>query len=394
MNDKVKRGFLLKFADATVVDDLTRIVVPFGDWKHPFYGEEVIDKTRADRFATNFKNNAFGNELHGNYDHGLDAAKGNKASAWVKDVDVTDDGLALYVKFTDTAREEVERGEWRYISPEWYDEFENPATRETHHDVLAGFALTNVPFLRGIAPINMSDLVLEVADQEHRDPGEPLPPPQDPVATPPPQDDDSRTKSNEKAEVGEQQVDELETYLRELFEIDSETDLKEALSPIADEAKALKVAKDQTEEMKTFKEKFPAEWERLHKLEAAQRKQDAKSFADTFRHGERGLAPTTLELVEEAYEKDEFSAEKVKEILAHVLETGTVKYGEVGTTQVPDDDGSATGDQVQVFADKIAQIQRESDGKMTYQDAYLKVATENPELLKAYMDAIPGKRSA
>jgi hypothetical protein len=393
-----QKGFMFKFGDA--VAERTTLKIPVGHWDHPIYGSVDITPEKVKDFKKNFDENVFGAEVHGNYDHGEDRAKGNKASGWVREVNSHDDGLELVVEFTDTAKEEIEKKEWQYISPEWVDEYVDRKNKKNKvKNVLAGFALTNVPFLRGISPINASEIAIaaEVADKEHTDPGESEPPPQDPIATPPPQDDDSRTKSNEseaKAKEGEQKsMDELEKFLREKFGIAEDADLKEALTPIAAEAEALKMAKDQSDKNKKFKDAYPDDYNRLVKLETAQREIDAKHFTDQFKTGDRGLAPVTLELVEEAFKANDFSHEKVGAILKSVQETGTVKYNEVGTTEAPDDDGSDTGDKVKQFADKIAEAQR-ADEKLSHREAYLKVASENPDLQKAYMEAIPSGRTA
>ena len=48
---------------------------------------------------------------------------------------------------------------------EFMDEFVHPRTGVKYHDVLNGGGLTNRPFLKGIAPVNLSELFAAEGDQ-------------------------------------------------------------------------------------------------------------------------------------------------------------------------------------------------------------------------------------
>jgi phage I-like protein len=131
---------------------------PMGTWDHPVYGKIDIDIDRVRRFADNVKKRVRGQDLDINYDHRGDPAKGNKAAGWVVDADPRPDGLWLGVQFTDTARKEIAAGEWKYFSPEFVNEWEHPSDGAKHKDVLFGGGLTNRPFLKGILPLNLSEV--------------------------------------------------------------------------------------------------------------------------------------------------------------------------------------------------------------------------------------------
>lgn len=130
--------------------------MPLGTKLHPEYGKLQFTSDRLERYAANVKNRVRKIDLDIDYSHKGDPAKGHKAAGWVKDAEVRDDGLWIGVQFTDAARAEVAAGEWRYLSPEFKDEWAD-ADGVIHQDVLFGAALTNRPFLKDLLPIAASE---------------------------------------------------------------------------------------------------------------------------------------------------------------------------------------------------------------------------------------------
>jgi phage I-like protein len=106
---------------------------PYGEYHHPTHGELEFTPERAKRFASNVKANVRGQELDVDYDH---KAVDGKAAGWVKDADARADGLWLLVEWTQPA-----------------------ATKVTHQDVLNRGGITNRPFLKGILPINLTEVL-------------------------------------------------------------------------------------------------------------------------------------------------------------------------------------------------------------------------------------------
>jgi hypothetical protein len=142
-------------------NDLTWLhAMPVGTCNHPVYGELSFTPERLARFADNVKNKVRRIDLDIDYDHKQDSAKGNKAAGWVKDADLKDDGLWIGVQFTDTAKSEIEAGEWKYLSPEFKDEWEDEHGN-VHKDVLFGAGLTNRPYLKDLLPIAASEDYIE-----------------------------------------------------------------------------------------------------------------------------------------------------------------------------------------------------------------------------------------
>jgi phage I-like protein len=142
-------------------NDLTWLhAMPVGTCNHPVYGELSFTPERLARFADNVKNRARRIELDIDYNHKEDPAKGHKAAGWIKDADLRNDGLWIGVQFTDTAKAEIEAGEWRYLSPEFKDEWEDEYGN-IHKDVLFGAGLTNRPYLKDLLPIAASEDYIE-----------------------------------------------------------------------------------------------------------------------------------------------------------------------------------------------------------------------------------------
>lgn len=134
---------------------------PYGQWDHPVYGRTVINEEIARQLKASFDNRVKQERIFSNYEHGFSRAHGTKASGEIMQVEVRSDGLYGLVKFTDTAKQEIDSGEWNYWSTEHFDLWVNPQTHEKHNYVLEGGALTNSPYVGGMAPLNFSEVAAE-----------------------------------------------------------------------------------------------------------------------------------------------------------------------------------------------------------------------------------------
>lgn len=147
-----------------------------GKFQHPEYGEIEITPQRIQQFAANVAANVRGQELDIDYDH---KDRSGEAAGWVKGARAVGDKLELLVQWTSEAKQKIADRVYRYFSPEFSDEWEdNQGNR--YQDVLFGGALTNRPFLKNMAPINMS----EVMQLEQELPPTPTPPPPTPPKPP------------------------------------------------------------------------------------------------------------------------------------------------------------------------------------------------------------------
>lgn len=140
--------------------------LPLGTYEHPEYGKIEVTPEKIQQFAANVAANVRGQDLDIDYDH---KAAEKVAAGWVKAADARSDGLWLQIDWTQRARKHLGDKEYRYFSPEFIDEWKHPATGVVHKNVLFGGALTNRPFLKGILPINLSEMMM--ADDDNKPPG-------------------------------------------------------------------------------------------------------------------------------------------------------------------------------------------------------------------------------
>jgi hypothetical protein len=134
---------------------------PYKSWSHPLYTDTTVDMDIAQQMVKNFVEGVYGQEVPTDYEHGLDPAKGKKASGWVRRVEAKEDGLYYGVEFTETAKQEISAGEWKYFSAEHWDTWTDPSTNESFEYVLSGGGLTNKPWIKGMVPLNFSEVVVE-----------------------------------------------------------------------------------------------------------------------------------------------------------------------------------------------------------------------------------------
>lgn len=140
-----------------------------GKWQHQRYGKIEFDEDRAKQAIKNYANAE--KELNLDYNHlGLDGAPDEAiASGWLIDglteIGQRGDnkgkkGLWGIVQWTKKAAEYIKNGEYKFISPEFTDEGRDKKTGKKIGFTLQAAALTNRPFLEGMAPVALSERAL------------------------------------------------------------------------------------------------------------------------------------------------------------------------------------------------------------------------------------------
>jgi phage I-like protein len=152
---------ILKDDKATPVSEIQ--LFKFGEFDHWSGSEFAVDADFCEQVIANFermKANAKDDKFlpmdynHGSLAYGPEEAK---ASGWILELSQKDDGLYAKVEWTVNAAEYIKNGEYRYISPEFADEYQNEYGESFEGAVLLAAALTNRPFLKGMAPATLSD---------------------------------------------------------------------------------------------------------------------------------------------------------------------------------------------------------------------------------------------
>lgn len=135
-------------------------ILSTGTYRHPKHGTIEITEDKLKGFVANFVSNVRGTELDVDFEHKTDASKGSKAAGWLRSLQIRGNELWGEVEFTDTAKAEIAEGAWRYVSAEYMDRWCNNAEEpECFDDVLFGVALTNRPFMKNLAPVNLSEVI-------------------------------------------------------------------------------------------------------------------------------------------------------------------------------------------------------------------------------------------
>ena len=132
--------------------------MPLGKYMHPMHGVIDITPERVARFADNVNKGVRGQALDIDYDH---KQHNGKAAGWVQKAEARPDGLWILVEWVKEAWDDIKSGAYRYFSPEFVDEWVHPASQSKFNDVLFGGGITNRPFLKGILPINLSEILAE-----------------------------------------------------------------------------------------------------------------------------------------------------------------------------------------------------------------------------------------
>lgn len=114
--------------------------------KHPVYGTVEFTPERNAHFVEQFKAGVYQSAIPVDGEH---MTKESGALGWITDMRLNDDGSAdAKVEWTDRGRGMVEDDRYKYVSPEFFDEWPDPLTGETKTDILIGLALTTRPFVK------------------------------------------------------------------------------------------------------------------------------------------------------------------------------------------------------------------------------------------------------
>ena len=133
-------------------------VLPIGKWNHPSYGPIVITREDLEEFKENFdkrvRNDIPVTEGHEVFDE-------KPAVGWFEDLIVKGgNGLYAIMDWTKKGKTLLSERYYKYFSPEFYSEYEDPETREIHENVLVGGALTNKPYFKELEAVVLSENII------------------------------------------------------------------------------------------------------------------------------------------------------------------------------------------------------------------------------------------
>jgi phage I-like protein len=319
--------------------------MPFGSWEHPFYGTLKFDMERAKRFAKNFENNVVSKELDIDFEHKL---FDGQAAGWVRAAEAREnEGLYLQIEWTPAGEAAIRNGSYKYFSPEFFDEWEHPQSGAKFTDVLMGGGLTNRPFLKGIAAVNLSELV--------------------------PQSGDKMTQPNPAAGPPQSPATQLTAEA-----------LGKLLNDNPDLIKNLPVVKELSDTVATQAKTIEGLEETNKTLSTAAQTASVEVQLTDFAKGDVQLSSKAVDLAREILlTAPKALADKFIEFAKAVQDgSAVVELRERGGAN-PASGGN--GDAIKQFTDAVAKVQTEH--KLSYLEAAKKVSSENPDLHKSYMEA-------
>jgi hypothetical protein len=134
------------FAGGALLPDWIPFLPKPGKYQHPLYGEINVTPSFNGQLVDSVRTHVYQDNIPLDAEH---ETKLSGAVAWIKDMRLNDDGSAdAYVEWTDRGRTLVGGGQFKYISPEWFSEWKDPATGVVHRNVVAGGAITTRPFFK------------------------------------------------------------------------------------------------------------------------------------------------------------------------------------------------------------------------------------------------------
>lgn len=310
--------------------------IPFlprpGTFKHPKYGEIAISKARNADFVKKFNSGVYQSQVPLDAEH---ETKLSGAVGWIKELRLNEDGSAdARVEWTDRGRDLVGKRRYKFVSPEWYDEWEDPATEQTIKNVVIGGAITTRPFFK-------EDALRPLVATEH--------------GMWAPEEQSADTPAQWGAEA--MQFTELEQKLAA-----TEAEAKS----FREEAKANKEAAERAEALaKQASEQVAA-------MQAVERRRQFTEVASGFVGGATDERLAFMESLSDA-QREVYVREQ--RALAEQLGEQSLLFREIGVSGA-----GISSDSAESKLSGIANRFREADPKLSYAKAYSRALTENPQL--------------
>lgn len=333
-----------------------------GTWEHPQYGRlEITEQTLQD-FVDNFYRHVRGIDIAVDQAHRPE----DGAAGWIKALHKRGNELWATVEWTPLGVRLIRDGIYRYFSPEFAVTYTDPETGQKYRNVLLGGGLTNRPFIKGMAPVMLSEDMTEAFLRVEPEAFKPVLPDKD--------------KSNPEKEVETMKVKLSEAVQKALGlpqEVTSE-ELNAALEKkLAGEVKLSEDVKRVMAENQALSEANRQLSERVASLEQNLKKVEWEKYRDAkIREGK--LTPALAEKFEALYFSEPERAKEIIEAMPPVIE-----LGERGTSKA-EERSEDTPDVV--FLSEVQKYQREKG--ITFSEAMLAVSREKPDLARQYHEYV------
>ncbi len=112
-----------------------------------------ITSDQLDQFIQNFQDNVYGTPIQVNLGHDRDG----EAAGWVTELRRDGDTLLAEVEWTPLGVNKITSKQYQFTSSELALSYPDAATGEKKKNVFIGVALTNVPAVKGMSPVSLSE---------------------------------------------------------------------------------------------------------------------------------------------------------------------------------------------------------------------------------------------
>lgn len=134
-------------------------ILPIGRWNHPVYGVLTITSEDIAEFKENFDK---GLRKQIPITEGHEVMDEKPAIGWFTElIDRGGNGLFAKIEWTKKGKTLLAEKSYKYFSPEFYSEYEDPQSREVYSNVLVGGALTNKPYFKELEAVVMSEKIIK-----------------------------------------------------------------------------------------------------------------------------------------------------------------------------------------------------------------------------------------
>lgn len=127
-------------------------------------GLKITQEMLSD-FVKNFESGTYGSDIQVNLGH----VREGEAAGWIRRLFVSEDKLLAEVEWTPLGIEKIQTKQFRYTSSELALSLPHPQSGEKIKNVLIGVALTNIPAVKGLAPVSLSENLLLLLNSPNMD---------------------------------------------------------------------------------------------------------------------------------------------------------------------------------------------------------------------------------
>lgn len=135
----------IEFAAAEPPETINIFPIP-GTYKHPVWGDFEVTEEGNKEFVDNFNAHVYQEHVALDAEH---ETKVSGAVGYLTSLSLNDDGsIEAAVDWTGRGIKLIEDDRFAYISPEWFEQWTDPASGDEYQNVLIGGALTTRPFFK------------------------------------------------------------------------------------------------------------------------------------------------------------------------------------------------------------------------------------------------------